>query len=45
MLYIFGDLVSKLLYYDHFIKLVPVYNWLMLKSVQLDEHEKIWKST
>lgn len=44
ILYYVGDVISRFLYYNMFSFMYPLYNWLMLKSVALDTHEKIWKT-
>jgi hypothetical protein len=41
--YFMGDLVSKLLIWDLFSFLYPVYNKLMSWSSDLDVHGKIWR--
>lgn len=43
ILYYLGDLVSKLLIWDFFSFLYPMYNKLMLWSNDLDTEHKIWK--
>lgn len=43
ILYFLGDLISKLLVWDFFSFLYPVYNRLMLWSSDLDIEQKIWK--
>ena len=43
-LYIVGDLIGKLLKFNCFHKLYPLYSRIMLKSSDLDTKEKVWKS-
>jgi hypothetical protein len=43
MLYLVGDLISRLLLYDRFTWLYPYYNKIMIKSCKLDTHGKVWK--
>ena len=44
ILYHIGDLISKLIYYDCFTWLYPLYSRIMTLSCNLDKDEKIWKS-
>lgn len=43
ILYYFGDLISKLFYYDCFGWLYPLYSKIMILSSDLDKDGKIWK--
>lgn len=43
ILYFFGDLISKLFYYDCFGWLYPLYSKIMILSSNLDKDGKIWK--
>ena len=43
ILYYFGDLISKFLYYDCFSWLYPLYSKIMILSSDLDKDGKIWK--
>jgi hypothetical protein len=43
ILYYLGDLVSRLLVWDLFSFLYPVYNKLMIWSSDLDTEHRIWK--
>jgi hypothetical protein len=43
-LYLIGDLIGKLLRFNCFHKLYPLYNRIMVKSSDLDTEEKVWKS-
>jgi hypothetical protein len=43
LLYYIGDLVSKLLYWDCFGWLYPLYNKLMISSSKLDKDGKVWQ--
>jgi hypothetical protein len=43
ILYYVGDFISKLMNYDCFAWLYPLYNRTMSLSCDLDKHGKIWK--
>lgn len=43
ILYHIGDLISKLMNYDCFAWLYPLYNRIMGLSCDLDKHGKVWK--
>ncbi len=42
-LYHLGNIISVFMMCDLFSFLYPAYNKIMLKSMELDEHEKIWR--
>lgn len=44
ILYLVGDIISKLLQYNCLSFLYPVYNHIMLTSSKLDTTNKIWKT-
>jgi|MDTB01.1.fsa_nt_gb hypothetical protein len=44
ILYHFGDLLSKFLYFDGFSFLYPLYSKVMILSSDLDENDRVWKS-
>lgn len=43
ILYYFGDLISKLFYYDCFSWLYPLYSKIMILSSKIDKEAKVWK--
>lgn len=43
ILYYFGDLISKLFYYDCLSWLHPLYSKIMILSSDLDKDGKTWK--
>ncbi|NDG52777.1 MAG: hypothetical protein EBY39_07115 [Flavobacteriia bacterium] len=43
ILFLFGDLISKLLNYDCFAWLYPLYSRIMGLSCDLDKNGRIWK--
>ena len=43
ILYHIGDLISKLMNYDFFAWLYPLYNKIMGLSCDLDKDGKVWK--
>ena len=43
ILYHIGDLISKLMNYDCFAWLYPLYSRIMSLSCDLDKDEKVWK--
>lgn len=43
ILYHIGDLISKLMNYDCFAWLYPLYNRIMGLSCALDKNGKVWK--
>lgn len=45
ILYWIGDMISKLLVWDLFAFLYPVYNKLMICSSNLDIHNKLWRKS
>lgn len=44
ILFYFGDLISKLLNYDCFVWLYPLYSRIMRLSCDLDKDQKVWKT-
>ena len=44
ILYYIGDLISKLLYFNCFTWLYPLYSKIMILSSDLDKDAKIWKN-
>ena len=44
LLYGVGNLLSKLLYFNWFTWLYPVYSRIMLMSSNLDTTDKVWKT-
>jgi len=44
VLYYVGDLVSRLLYFNCFSWLYPLYRKIMLLSCDLDRDNKVWKT-
>jgi hypothetical protein len=43
LFYLLGDAVSRLLYFDCFAWLYPLYSKLMLLSLRLDKKHDVWQ--